>query len=86
MPAPLLNRPYLKVRDARYKEAFDVLHSSRTQGFSGQNSIQVSEILAYLELVGIDSQQERVKYLRLIQKLDDVYFAYVAEKRQATKA
>jgi len=48
----------------------------------GASPILVSEVMAYLTLSGIDSQEERLKYLRTIQRLDNVYLADVAEKMQ----
>ena len=74
------NRPRLKPADVPYYEAFSALNSARPVGASGNEPIPVSEVLAYLQLVGIASPDERSKYLRLIQKMDATYKAYVAER------
>lgn len=51
----------------------------------GAEAIPVSEVLAYLQLMGIASIGERSKYLRLIQQLDRTYMAFQAEKSAAKK-
>lgn len=74
------NRPRLKPEDVPYYEAFSALNASRQAGASGNESIPISEVLAYLQLVGIASPGARSKYLRLIQQMDATYKAFVAEK------
>jgi hypothetical protein len=46
----------------------------------GPEPIAIAEILAYVNLMGIASQPERLKYLRLIQLLDLTYLAFMREK------
>lgn len=47
---------------------------------SAPNPISVAEIEAYCNLAGIASRRERLKYLRLIRRLDGVYLRHWAEK------
>lgn len=42
-------------------------------GMSAPEPIQVSEALALCSMVGIASNDDRSKYLRMVQKLDRVY-------------
>ena len=83
-PAPLLNRPRLKAPDAPYQEAFNSLNNSRQGGMGGPCAIPISEVLAYLNLMGIASIAQRSKYLRLLQQMDSTYLTYVAEKQAAS--
>lgn len=76
----MLNRQKLKQADLPYYNAFAALNASRQVGMSGSEAIPVSEVLAYLQLVGIASSEARSKYLRLIQKMDATYRAFVKEK------
>jgi hypothetical protein len=87
VPPPLLREPKLKRYDDEYLNAFYSLsHSRQPGGMGGVGPITVGEIRHYLDLVGIDSQSERVKYLRVMQRLDSVYLNDAAEKaKQQTK-
>ncbi len=50
---------------------------------SGHEPISVTEVLSYLQLMGIASVELRAKYLRLIQRMDDTFFSHLAEKTPA---
>ena len=84
-PAPLVTRPRLAITDAPFIEAFFTISSTRTFGFSAPNPIQIAEVAAYCSVLGIASQPERAKYLRLIQMLDQVYLADWREKHPSKK-
>lgn len=59
------------------------LNRSRQSGGMGAASpISVSEILAYCQLVGIANQRERVKYLNLVQDLDQICLTHWAEEQK----
>lgn len=47
---------------------------------SGPAAIPVSEVTAYLALVRVDSADESVKYLRIVQQLDQVYLSHWQDK------
>ena len=74
------NRPVLLPKDIPFRDAYYVLHQSRTEGASNFNAIQVSEVLAYLQVLGIASAPLRVKYLGLVQKMDRIYRDYCQEQ------
>lgn len=80
MARPMASRPKELAKDAPYMDAFYALNASRANGMGGAEPIPISEVLAYLQLVGIASISARAKYLRLIQKLDATYLKHHAEK------
>lgn len=84
-PAPLKSRPTLKPVDAAYNTAFNALSRSRPTGMHGSSAILISEILAYCELMGIANPQLRVKYLNLMQEMDQVCLDHWAELQKQTK-
>ena len=67
-----LTRPALKDEDRRYYDAFRALSASRTWSQIGPNPVQVSEVQAYLWMLGVEDPETKLKYLRLIQGLDAV--------------
>jgi hypothetical protein len=80
MPAPLLARPRLRQQDGEYYLAYQTLDDGRTAGMAGPNPIAIADIEAYCNLTGIASRRERLKYLRLVRRLDQVYLSHWAEK------
>lgn len=67
----------------KYYEAFGYLGSSRNWGEAGPNPIAVSEVAAYVtDILGIEDSTTKLKYLRLIQKMDRVELAHIAKKRK----
>ena len=50
---------------------------------SSAGSIPISEIFAYCQLVGIASKDQRVKYLNLVQDLDQIWLDYKAKQQPA---
>lgn len=79
-PGPLLSRPRIKLLDKEYLDAFHTLSKSRPRDMAGPGAIPVSDVLAYVNLVGVASGEERVKYLRLIQQMDDVFLEHAREE------
>lgn len=57
-------------------EGFGVLSSSRQMGMNGPQPLILSEIIFYLDYIGIDSRDEREEFLHLVQFLDRVYIAW----------
>jgi len=53
-----------------YFEAFYYLSSKRTVGFSAENPISVSDIVAYLQLYPTDNLD---LFMCLLQEMDDEY-------------
>jgi len=84
VPPPLLRRPKLKRDDQDFLSAFYACnHSRQSGGMGGHNPITISEVRNYLDVVGIDTTDERAKYLRVIQLLDSIYLTDAAEKVKA---
>lgn len=81
-PPPLLSRPRLQKGDFDYLSAWQLLDEGRPSGMAGPGAISISEIEAYCNLMGIASRNERLKYLRLIRRLDRVYLETWAEKHK----
>lgn len=52
-------------------------------GMSSPNPIQVSELSALCQLMGIASGADKAKYLRIVQKLDQVYLSHWAESNKS---
>ncbi len=48
-------------------------------GFCG---IPFGEVLAYMQLVGIDRPSDRLKYVSLIERLDTAYLGYVSDRAE----
>lgn len=80
VPGPLKARPRLKYEDLPYYNAFQTVSAARPVGISGNSGIPVYEILAFCQLVGIASREERVKYLSLIQDLDQICLEHWAKE------
>ncbi len=77
------DRPSLKDRDRRYYDAFRSLSSARTWSQVGPNPLQISEIAAYLGLLGLEDPDTRMKYVRLLQGLDLVEMKSIRAKTKA---
>jgi hypothetical protein len=83
VPPPLQRKPSIKKGDEVYLVAFNSCsHARQPGGMGGPSPILISEVLSYLNLAGIDSHEERLKYLRTIQQLDSVYLTDAAERMQ----
>lgn len=65
-------KPALRSEDKRYHDAYRALSASRIWSQIGPHPIQMSEIAAYLGLLGIEDPETKLKYVRLIQGLDIV--------------
>lgn len=79
---PLRNRPKLKAEDAVYLAAFQTLDQSRTMSMSGPNPITLGEVSAFCWLTGIASADDKSKYLRITQKLDQVFLKHWADNNK----
>lgn len=83
-PAPLRAIPKLQPRDRELLEAFRGLDQARRMGHSAPDPLQISEVLAYLQLVGIAQQDLRSKYLRILQMLDRVFMKHWSDNQPKT--
>lgn len=62
-------------------QAFEVLSSRRIESESGPQPIQVSEIAAYVEYVGVADEADKEDLLFLIVKLDSLMCDYIKTER-----
>lgn len=85
VPPPMLSRPKLQKGDYEYLSAWQTLDEGRPSGMAGPSAISIAEIESYCNLVGINTKAERLRYLRLLRRLDRVYLEHWAEKRAAQK-
>ena len=72
LPATLARMPELEPALAPYWQAFQDLSPSRRLGLD-IGPIPLSEIWAYLEILGIDETERRHDMVRFIRALDDEY-------------
>ena len=80
-----VGRPKLTPDCLEYYDAYRALGMSRIYTQVGPTPLQMTEIEAYLRLNGITDQPERLKYLRLIQRLDRAELAHIYRKSKAAK-
>lgn len=84
-PQALRDRPVLDVAQAYYVSVFWTLNSSRRFTYGQEVSIPVSEVMAYCQLMYIDSVQEREALLRAIQTLDRAFLKVSAENAKQAR-
>ena len=48
----------------------------------GPQPVMISEVAAYLGIIGIDDPYTKQKYLRLVQAMDRVELQHIARKRK----
>lgn len=80
-----LSKPALKDQDRRYYDAYRSLSASRMWSPLGPNAIPVSEVAAYLSMVGIEDTDTKLKYLRIVQGLDIVEMKSIREQQAKSK-
>lgn len=75
-----LTRTALDDRDRIYYDAFRSLSAARTWNQAGPNPIQVSEISAYVGMLGIEDPGTKMKYMRILQGLDIVELKSIRDR------
>lgn len=80
LPKPLADRPVLSVFSQTIYEAFYILTGSRHNGLS-VGRIPLSEIKAYLDLVGFTRVEDRLQMVRIIDRLDSFYLSQIDKKK-----
>jgi len=75
-----LTKVALREEDRRYYDVFRSLSASRIWSQVGPNPIQISEIAAYLGMVGIEDHATKMKYTRILQGLDIVELKSIRAK------
>jgi len=81
----LSNKPALRSDCIKYHDAFCFLGASRLWSQVGPNPIQVSEVESMLRMMGIESSETQLKYLRLIQRMDRVEMKHLSEQMKAAR-
>lgn len=81
-PLALQSRPQVPLSGRDYINAFFTLSAARQHSMSGMQAIQMAETLAYLQLAGVDGVAQRMRYVRLLQRMDGVYLRHIAEKQK----
>lgn len=81
MPVQALqNRPALNRWVADYWNAYQLLGGSRMVHQGGIGPIPLSEIVAYMEAIYLHDVDERLKFIRMIQSLDNVYVTHINDR------
>ena len=73
LPAIIVDAPELWPHLQVVWEMFHVVSPSRATTFSGVWYVPLRELLAVLDLFGIEGLEECHYYVKLLQKLDDIY-------------
>lgn len=82
-PSGLASRPEVEPDDLRYLDAFRALDRSRAGGHGGPLPLSIQEVHAFLLLVGEGRADERLKFLRMMQRMDDVFLKHAQAKMEA---
>lgn len=61
--------------------AFSMMSAGRQSGMGGMSPIPLSEILAYMDSMGIRGLDTKECWIMMVRALDAVYLKYVADKR-----
>ena len=76
----LQNRPTISQWVIEYWDAFQILSGSRATHQGGIGTIPLSEMVAYMEATYLTDVDERLRFIRMIQSLDQVYVIHVNDK------
>lgn len=80
LPEIIVDAPELWPHLQRVWEMFQVASSSRATTFGGIWHIPLRELLAVLDLFGIEGVEDRHYYVKLLQHLDGVYVKFWWDK------
>lgn len=72
-PIALLEKPALYESSQEFYYAFRTISQGRMHSEIGPQAIQISEVLAYCDMMGIDRVDDRSVLLQLIQAMDSAY-------------
>lgn len=82
-PKALVDRPALQPQNRLFLEAFYDLNPSRQIGMT-IGPIPCSEVLAYVQLLGDYTADERLRLLRIVRRLDSAYMEFNASQAKKT--
>lgn len=80
VPEALRKKPVLPKACRRYLDAFRLLSDARTWNQGHPMPIQISEVNALLESMGISDPQTKIKYQRLVRRMDQVELAHILQQ------
>jgi len=78
---PLRTKPTLRTDCVPYLLGYNALAFARLSNQAGIQPIQLQDVLAYVELSGIEKGYPAQKFLRLIQAMDAVHLNWWAERQ-----
>lgn len=78
----LHSRPTLRADCQQYREGYSALTSSRRFNEVGLQPISVQDILAYIEIAGIQKGYPASKFLRVIQAMDGTHLEWWSKKQK----
>jgi len=78
----LHSRPRLRADCKKYMRGYQHLSSARQFNEVGLMPLQIGEILAYIDLAGIQRGEPAMKYLRMIQTLDATHMGWWSKKNK----
>jgi hypothetical protein len=82
IPPALERRPETTLELRFYLESFFKLSNFRTAGFSSVGPIQLPDILAYAEMLGYTSLEDRLFFVDMISALDNEYRRLAHDKQE----
>lgn len=84
-PLALRKRVTLKRGLQKFKEAFTDLSSQRGYNQAGVQSIAISEIESYLNILCEHRPEHRLVYMKLILEMDAVYMDFFRKKMESKR-
>ncbi len=78
----LHSRPQLRADCKKYREAYRILTNAREFNQVGLQPIQVSEVLAYVEMAEIQKGYPALKLTRLVQAMDATHLEWWSKKQK----
>lgn len=80
VPTAVATRPQLDLLEARYWDAFQVLHAGRGSTGFGPAPVLLSEVLAYATIMEIDDPEDRRDLMHIIRAMDRSYIEQASKK------
>jgi len=81
-PLALKKRVTLKKGLRRFKNAFSDLSAQREFNQAGVQSITITEIKSYLDILGESRTERRKVFMRLILDMDTIFMEHVRKKME----
>lgn len=75
-PDALRTRPELPTELASTYNAFTFLNKARGGNMAGEQPLRLSDIAAYLAVVGETCQDRRIRLLHLVSEMDGAYLEF----------